>query len=163
MAGASFKMDMSGLKRMTGKAIRHLSDTRGLMETIGEQLVSSTLERFEDETAPDGTQWKKSQRAESEGGQTLSDTGILKGSVHYEASPAMVAVGSNDERYAIHQFGGEITPKKAKKLAFNIGGKKVFTDKVTMPVRSSIGINDEDKQEARDMIRLFMMKGFGIK
>ncbi|MFH2064982.1 MAG: phage virion morphogenesis protein [Pseudomonadota bacterium] len=163
MSGASFAMDTKGLSRMTKQAVTHLQNTQLLAETIGEQLVSSTIERFENEEGPDGEAWEKSGRAEEEGGQTLTDKGQLKASVHYEASPAMVAVGSNDIRYAIHQFGGEITPKSAKKLVFEIGGKKVFAKKVTMPARPTIGINEEDIEESRATIALFMKKGFGIK
>ena len=164
MSGASFTMDMGALDKMVKGAITQMKRTQELAETIGEQMVSATIERFENEEGPDGQPWEKSQRAEEEGGQTLTDDGILKGSVHYEASPALVAWGSNDIRFAIHQFGGEIKPKKAGgRLVFEAGGKTVFAKKVTMPARESIGINEEDIEEARETIALFMQKGFGIK
>lgn len=163
MSGASFTIDMGGLSRMVNGAVNQLKNTQLLAETIGEQLVSSTLKRFEDEEGPDGEGWDKSHRADDEGGQTLTDKGTLKGSVHYEASPVMVAVGSNDIRFAIHQFGGEIRPKSAKKLVFQAGGKTIFAKKVKMPARPSIGINEEDIEEARETMVLFMQKGFGLK
>ena len=129
MSGASFSMNMGGLNKMVGGAIAQMKRTQELSETIGEQLVSSTIERFENEEGPDGETWETSKRAEEEGGQTLTDKGQLKASVHYEASPALVAVGSNDIRFAIHQFGGEITPKKGKALVFEAGGKNGFCQK----------------------------------
>lgn len=161
MAGASFKMSgMGQMERAFGRAGRRMAESLALTETIGEQLVSSTVERFESETGPDGTAWPKSRRAEDEGGQTLTDSGGLKGSIAYEATPSLVAVGTGKVQAAIHQFGGEIVPKKAKALVFDVGGETVFTKKVTMPARPFIGINEEDIEEARETIEAFIAGGF---
>ena len=46
------------------------------------------------------------------------------------------AIGSSVKYAAIHEFGGVITPKSAKTLAFTIGDKKVFTKKVVVPERA---------------------------
>jgi len=161
MAVASFKMSgMGGMEAAFGRSARHMAGSLALTEAIGEQLVSSSLERFESEIGPDGTSWKKSKRVEAEGGQTLSDSGALKGSIAYEATPALVAVGTNKVQAAIHQFGGEIVPKKAKRLVFDVAGKKVFSKKVTMPARPFIGINEEDIEEARETIEEYIVGGF---
>lgn len=161
MAGASFKLNgMGAMEKAFGKAGRHLANSLALTETIGEQLVSSTIERFETETAPDGTKWKSSHRAENEGGQTLTDGGGLKGSIAYEATPSLVAVGSSKIYAAIHQFGGEITPKSAKALAFKVGEQDVFAQKVEIPAREYIGINEDDIEEARETIQAFIAGGF---
>lgn len=162
MAGDGFKMDLNQLHRMVGGAAQ-LQQSQQLCEELGEMLVSSTKQRFKDEKGPDGEAWKPSRRAQEEGGQTLSDDGILKNSIGYEASMNTVAVGTNDIRAAIHNHGGEIKPISAGKLAFNIGGKTVFADKVEMPKRQFIGINEEDKEEAIEIIQGFMQRGLSIK
>jgi phage virion morphogenesis protein len=164
MAGASFKMDFSRANNILGNAVTKISDRQVLSETLGEQLVSSTIERFEDEKGPDGEDWKKSRRAEDEGGQTLSDKGHLKASINYEASPAAVAVGTTDKvKGAIHQFGGDIKPKKGKALKFKTSTGFATVKKVTMPARPYLGINEEDIEEAKETIGLFIQRGLGTK
>ncbi|WP_321495628.1 phage virion morphogenesis protein [uncultured Desulfobacter sp.] len=161
MAGISFKMDFFKANQVLGRAVSKIANRQQLSETLGEQLVSSTIRRFEDESGPDGKTWKKSGRADAQGGQTLSDSGRLKSSVNYEASPAAVAVGTNAEYAAIHQFGGEIRPKSAKALQFKVpGGGFRKVKKVTMPARPYIGINQDDIDEARQTIAGFLSGGF---
>ncbi|OQY20081.1 MAG: phage virion morphogenesis protein [Desulfobacteraceae bacterium 4572_35.1] len=162
MAGAGFKMDLSQLHKMVGGG-SPVQLNQALCEELGEMLASSSRQRFKDEQGPDGEDWKKSRRAQEEGGQTLSDDGILKNSIGYEASDSMAIVGTNDIRAAIHNYGGVIKPKSGGKLAFNIGGRTVFTDKVTMPKRQFIGISEEDKEEAKDIIQNDMHRRFGLK
>ena len=160
MAGASFSMPFSASNRFFGKAFRHIANRQMLAETLGEQLVSSTIQRFEDEKGPDGEDWKKSRRAKREGGQTLSDKGQFKGSINYEASPAAVAVGTTDKvKGKIHQHGGTIKPKSKKALRFKTGSGFVTVKKVTMPARPYLGINEEDIAEAQETIRIFMQQG----
>lgn len=162
MAGASFRMDFSSANRVLGNAARHVANRQQLAETLGEQLVSSTVTRFETGKGPDGKAWKKSRRATEEGGQTLVDRGQMKSSISYEASPAAVAVGTTDKvKGAIHQFGGTIKPKKGKALKFKTDGGFVMVKKVEMPARPYIGINQEDIDEAQNTIAMFMAGGFG--
>jgi phage virion morphogenesis protein len=162
MAGAGFKMDLSRLQKMAAGAAK-LQQSQQLCEELGEMLASSTRQRFKDEQGPDGEAWQLSRRARQEGGQTLTDKGRLKNSVGYEASMNTVAVGTNDIRAAIHNYGGEIKPKSASKLAFEVGGRQVFVDKVDMPKRQFIGFSEEDKQEARSIIQDFMQRGLTLK
>lgn len=68
-------------------------------------LVTSTVRRFERETGPDGMPWQPSQRALAEGGQTLTDKGLLRGSITHVARRDGVDVGTNVIYGAIHQFG----------------------------------------------------------
>ena len=85
-----------------------LSHPEGIMDPIGRYLVASTLRRFESERAPDGTPWLKSARAVAGSGQTLTDTGRLRGSIAHVVTDGgrAVEVGSNVVYAAIHQFGG---------------------------------------------------------
>jgi len=163
MSGARFTMDFSKINSVLGKAVSAINERQEMADTIGGQLVNATTERFDKGITPEGKSWKESARAEAEDGQTLADTGRLKNSIVYEASPVAVAVGTGVEYAAIHQFGGTIKPKRAKALKFMTPTGWVTAKKVTMPARPYIGINQEDIDEAAETIRLFMERGLGIK
>lgn len=158
------KMDLSEFNKMTGSVFKGLKETHKLTAAIGEMGVSSIRRRFKDEEGPDGEAWEKSGRAEDEGGQTLTKTAKLKNSHTYEATATEVAIGTNDERAAIHHFGGEITPKKGKFLVFpGRDGKPVFVEKVVMPARPAVGFSDDDLEEIKDMTANYQKKIFGGK
>ena len=148
--GLTYGPDLSQLKR----DLAALGDFDGLAlnSKIGEGLVSSTKERFENETAPDGTKWPKSYRAAARGGQTLSDKGRLKNSISYQASATKVEVGTNVKYAHVHQEGMEIKAKNAKFLRFRVGGGWAKKKKVTIPKRPFLGISDEDMEEIDDTI-----------
>lgn len=145
---------MSGVK-LTGDWSKLESDLHSLSKVnftalhkeIGEYLVSSTKERFDNETAPDGTEWPKSYRVQEEGGVTMTDTARLKNSVHYRARPDKVEVGTNDIRASVHQQGKTIKAKNAKFLKFKVAGRWAQKKSVKIPARPFIGISEEDDQE----------------
>lgn len=83
------------------------SDLRRPLRAIGEEARAVSMEAFEDETSPAGDPWEPSERAIAEGGQTLSDRGVLKGSLDLQAFPRKVALGSTLVYAAIQHFGGE--------------------------------------------------------
>lgn len=146
MAGASVTMDMRGLLSALDEGLRHMGGTDELTAAIGEQLVSSTIERFEDGKGPEGEAWKPSQRAEGRGGRTLLDKGRLRSSIVYEATPQRVVVGTNVVYAAIHQFGGQAGRGR----------------KVCIPARAYLGINEEDIAEIRATMADFVAAGFKI-
>lgn len=163
MAGASFKMDTSQFMRGVSRALVHFADRQRLAANIGEAMVASTKKRFRDEAGPDGTAWPKSRRASEEGGQTLTDKATLKNSIGYEATPDMVAWGTNVEYAGVQHAGAEITPKKGQFLKFpGAGGKDVFVKKVTIPAHPFIGFTEEDRDESRAVTAEYMREGFGI-
>lgn len=150
MAGASFKMDLGPILASMGTAIGEISDTQRLAENIGEALVSGTQDRFEAGEAPDGSKWPANKR----GGQTLVDTGHLKNSVGYEASPAMVVVGTADVKAGTHQFGA---PKGSYGTSKR-GGPLPWGD---IPKREFIGISEADEQEAKACMVRHVGRAFG--
>jgi len=123
-----------------------------IMDDFGQYMLSEIQSRFENETGPDGEAWEESTRAKEEGGQTLTDSAILKQSTAYEHSADKLEVGSAMVYAAIHHYGGEIKPKNAKKLMFKIGGHFITTDKVTMPARPIYGFTDQDEEELINII-----------
>ena len=67
-------------------------------------------------------------------------TNNLRGSIHAEPPegtwPTLsVTIGTNVIYAAIHEYGGDIFPVRAKALHFVIDGKHVFTKHVKMPMR----------------------------
>lgn len=146
MAGASVTMDMRGLMNALDGGLRRMGGTDELTAAIGEQLVSSAIERFEDGKGPEGEAWKPSRRAEAKGGQTLLDKGRLRSSIVYEATPQRVVVGTNVVYAAIHQFGGQAGRGR----------------KVSIPARPYLGISEEDIAEIRATMTDFVAAGFTV-
>lgn len=154
-------LNWGGLDAALGQAAQKLGNTQALMESIGDALVSGTLKRFDAEEDPQGRKWEPSGRASEEGGQTLTSKGRLRDSIDRVATPDKVMVGSNLAYARIHQEGGIITPKNAKKLVFTgRGGKKVAVDKVTIPARPYLGVSEEDLDDVKAAMTDFLAGAF---
>ncbi|HEX7821046.1 MAG TPA: phage virion morphogenesis protein [Sphingobium sp.] len=136
-----------------------VADRRELMEGIGLYLESSTLDRFDQERAPDGSSWTPSLRAKEEGGKTLTDHAILRGSITSNASNDSVEWGSNLIYARPHQLGRTGTEqvgghKRRIASAFGLKLKSPvefevdpFSRKVNLPARPFLGINGEDERQ----------------
>ena len=157
--GASLTFD--GDKRLMA-VFRRLSDPaqrRDLMWNISAVGVSSTQQRFMDETAPDGTTWPQSLRAKEHGGKTLRASNLLYQSIHAEATESEAQWGSNMEYAGVHQFGAVIRPKTKKALRFGLAnGKFVTVKKVTIPARPFLGLNEEDKARIGEATEVWFKK-----
>lgn len=127
-------------------------DYNSLNREIGEELRDETLDRFEKEKDPDGQPWKKSIRVKEKGGQTLSDKGLLKNSLKYKSTGEGVALGTNKIYAAIHQHGGTIKPKKARRLVFNTSRRKQVKKKVEIPKRSYLGVSNDNFEEIMNIV-----------
>ena len=137
MTGTSFEMPLGPFMAAMTKATTMVADTQHLAEQIGAALVSGTQDRFDAGKAPDGSDWAPTKR----GGQILVDTGALKDSVGYEASPGLVVVGTADVRAGTHQFG-------AKKGAYGSTGKGHPIPWGDIPARRFLGIGPDDEEES---------------
>lgn len=122
-----------------------------IFDALGAYGEASTRLRFKRGVDPDGVRWKPSARALATGGQTLVNKGAqggLLGSITYRADDTSAEWGTNKVYGAIHQEGGEITPKAASNLRFRTArGGFVSTKRVVMPKRAFLGINTEDGVE----------------
>lgn len=132
-----------------GGLVAGFDNLEPLAEIFGTYLESSTIERFDTETAPDGSPWTPSIRAKQEGGQTLTDSSQLRSSIHAEAANGSVRWGSNKIYARMMNDGGTIRAKNADKLRFRLPGGLGFVsvDEVTIPARTFLGINAEDEAE----------------
>jgi len=138
------------------------ADTEPARNLIGEEMIKRTHDRFNTGTAPDGSKWKLSKRAEADGGQTLLDHGTLRDSVHYEATgDGDLDLFSDDIRAAVHNEGKTILPKNGEFLVFaGTGGKLVFARSVDMPKREFLGFNDDDLEMVSQTFLDFLEQRF---
>ena len=155
-----FRIRVDGLREVEEQLDALFGRTRDLtplMAVLGENLVAGTRDRFEREEAPDGAPWKPSLRAELEGGQTLTQRGRLRDSVHFEARADQVEVGSNLIYAAVHQLGATIVPVNAGALRFRLpGGLGMRTvQQVVIPARPYLGISDYDEDVMRGSIAIY--------
>ena len=132
-----------------GGLVAGFDNLEPLAERFGVYLESSTIERFDTETAPDGSAWEQSIRAKEEGGQTLTDSSQLRSSIHAEVSSSSVRWGSNKIYARMMNDGGTIRAKVGGKLKFQLPGGLGFrsVDQVTIPARPFLDINAEDEAE----------------
>lgn len=142
MTGITYRIELddAGLGRALDALISAAGDLRPAMEDIGAYMEASTVQRFEDQRAPDGQPWLPSIRAREEGGLTLVDKGHLRGSITHLAGAREVEVGSNLVYAAIHQLGGQ-------------AGRG---HRVTLPAREYLGVSDDDEVEIHTILADFL-------
>ncbi len=122
---------------------------RQLMRDIGEALLGSTRDRFEDEKGPDGAPWAplsettKTRNAD----RILTEHGYLGGTLAYRAGSGEVEVGSPDKRAGTHQFG-----------ATKRGAPIPWGD---IPARPFLGLSDEDEDDIRDIVARYLIDALG--
>lgn len=159
MAGISISIDLvQDEARASLRALLDRMDNRlPFFNAVGERMLASTKDRFQTETAPDGTPWaplsrsriKQREAAKLTPIRILRARGYLAGSINYQATADEVAIGSPVESAAAHQLGAAIQqsarPAKIyrKRGADGSVGRRfvrkseadVVTD-VTMPART---------------------------
>ncbi|WP_339863191.1 phage virion morphogenesis protein [Paremcibacter congregatus] len=141
------ELDDADLQRMFSGLLSMGQNLAPVLDEIGAYVEMSTKERFESNIAPDGTPWTPSHRAQAEGGRTLLNEGHLRDSINRApASQDEVVVSTNLIYAAIHQTGGTIVPRSAKKLAFKTPFGMAFLDEVTLPARPFFGLSAEDNR-----------------
>ena len=168
MSGASVEIQVSATNKKIAAALKRLArrtdNLRPVMERIGVFLENSVLRRFETQTAPDGTPWLRSERAELEHGQTLTDTGRLRASITRVVESRSTAVGTNVVYAAIHQFGGttpaRVIKPRRKKALFWPGArhpvKSVNHPGSEIGARPFLGLSGEDEQGVLDIINNYI-------
>lgn len=120
--------NLESLTRTLQEIARAGQSLQPLADDIGRLLVSQTVQRFVDETDPNGVPWIPSQRALREGNQTLTDTGTLRNSFTYTADDTGATVLTSVGYAVDHQVG--IPPSKE---------------------RAFMGLNDANEGEILDM------------
>lgn len=157
--GVRISGDLKGLERRL-RSMRDLS-LRPAARKIGESLVSSTIRRFNEQKAPDGTPWQPlaassvaprsrdftrsgrlRKRAERRlmNRKILIQTARLRNSIAFKTEGTAVAVGTNVVYAATHQFG-------ARAGAFGRTSRGQAVPFGDIPARPFLGISKEDQAE----------------
>lgn len=131
-------------------------DKKGINRAVGEALRTSTAERFKKQKDPENKSWKISIRARQAAGVTLTDSAILKHSIHSQSDDKGAAVGTNSIYAKTHQFGAKrtIRARGNNRLTFRIGDQwvSVKSVKVSIPKRPFLGLSEEDKEEIKSLL-----------
>ncbi|WP_300335637.1 phage virion morphogenesis protein [Accumulibacter sp.] len=141
---------LAALRRLVGV----FDDRSAIAKEVAELGESATRLRFRTETAPDGTRWKPSLRAQVSGGRTLTEAGHLSGSISSQSGADFAEWGVNRIYAAIHQFGGTIRARNAGALRFRLAnGGFAMVRAVKMPARPYLGISPDDASDIVAMIQ----------
>lgn len=129
-----------------------------LLNGLGRTIQEQTRRRITGEkSSPKGDAWPKNRSGTS----ILFRSGALSRSIDYAVQGEAVIVGSGLVYAAIHQFGGTITPKQAKRLVFRVGNRTIFARKVTIPARPYLGISSENAEDILDAVARFLSLRLG--
>lgn len=173
MANLTISIDDAELRKAIDRLYDRMSDLTPAMRDIGEYMLGATRDRFDNETAPDGSKWqalspryaarKVKMRNALQG--ILTRRGTLRDTIRYKASKSDVVVGSDRPYAAIHQFGGDIQNKGGSRtLNFKVGrnGRSRFAKRsranfqqtvnvgassATILARPYLGVSAQDEQE----------------
>lgn len=143
-------VDLPRFDRVLEQLQKRGEELSPLMARIGQALESSTIERFDEERAPDGSKWTQSIRAREEGGKTLTKSARLKQSMtHNVLGDDRVEIGTNVIYAGVHQEGATIRAKAGGKLTFRLPGGLGFRsiDQVILPARPFLGVSRDDEDE----------------
>lgn len=127
------------LRAKLAELIDRMNNPRGFYVNVGEHLLNSVGDNFDNEQSPDGEKWRDLSavtvaRREAAGhGATpiLRVTGDLRSSFNYEASDTQVAIGTAKVQAALLHFGGE---------------SKGYM-KATIHARPMLGLSPADEEE----------------
>ncbi|MDR1316544.1 MAG: phage virion morphogenesis protein [Spirochaetales bacterium] len=165
MAGAQVAVDVKELNTLAGilnRAKLPARERQALLADIGAEMESQDQARFDTQESPEGEPWKRlaQKTAAYYAEQGLSHTSLLvregglRDSIESQVAGSWsVLAGATAEYAAIHQFGGEITPKSAPALYVPGYG---YLQKVTIPARPYLGVSEDDAGEIAGIARNFL-------
>ena len=124
---------------------RWLRDLTPVCGDIGEFVLNRTRERFNSQTAPDGSPWAAlspgyAQRKKRNKDKILTLRGNLRGLPNYRAGPHEVRIGTPLIYGATHQFGNP---------------------NLNIPARPFLGLSQSDEQELLDILNDHLSRAMG--
>ena len=145
MAGASLDINLTlanaaEVDAAFRKLQATLHDLTPVFQDIGEAMLNVTRERFNTQTAPDGTPWKPLSPAyalvkKPNPDKILTRYGRLRGTLTYQAGPKEVRIGTPLIYGATHQFG-----------------------RGAIPARPFLGLSAEDRNDLLDALNDYLAK-----
>lgn len=171
MASIGVIFDEAKLLRDLQSITKSVQDLTTPMKAVGEYLTNQTRDRFDSQTAPDGTPWQPlsanyKARKKRNQDRILTLSAILRRSIHYRAQRREVVVGTDRIYGAVHQMGfsGIVDVRafrrenkrndvyanadgKRRKIASGVGFVRAHTRFMRMPARPYIGLSNQDYNE----------------
>lgn len=113
MAGVRLEYDAAAVLSRLNVIAAVLDDPQRMLREMGEELLDSTRQRFNSQTAPDGSAWEPlkpayQRRKKKNADRILVLDGYLKNLLRYQVTRDELVLGSDRPYAAIHQFGGTI-------------------------------------------------------
>lgn len=164
MAGASLDIQLTIGNAAEVKAAFEslqatLADLTPVFQDIGESMLNRTRERFNSQTAPDGTPWAAlspsyAKRKKRNKDKILTLHGNLRGLLTYQASKNEVRIGTPLIYGATHQFG-------APKGSFGTTRRGGPIPWGNIPARPFLGLSTSDEQELLDILNDHLSRAMG--
>jgi len=146
MAGASTNVhiDDAALQSYFKRLLEQSDDLTDVFADIGEHMIESTKQRFEDQVDPDGQKWAKLSdltlsRKEKNADKIMIESGDLMESMVPLASAEELIFGTNKIYGAMHQFGGTTSPQSMFPGA-------------AIPARPFLGVSNDDITAISDFL-----------
>ncbi len=145
MSGVVLNLQLEGdetLARALDRLARRTSRLEPALKDMGEHLMRTIDQRFDDQIAPDQTPWEENKeqtklRKSRRSRKILTDSKRLGHSIIYRADHGGLEVGTNLIYAAIHQFGGETGRRGAR---------------FTMPARPFLGVSETEHEDLLDIV-----------
>ena len=130
-----------------------LKNMKSVMERIAGDMVKESQMNFRNGQSPSGEKWKElsslttSMRRKGSS-KPLVDTGTLRRSIKERATSTQAIAGTNLIYAPVHQFGGAIKPRNAKRL--KVG--KYFKTQVVIRAIPYLGVNQRMWEKYRNWV-----------
>ena len=160
MAGVSVDVQIQSEELRRALALASGAPQRALAP-IGMAVVKGARRRIRNGQTPDGAPFAPllpAYAAGKRGPRILRASGRLMGSISSRVGADQVEVGTNLVYARVHQLGATITPKKAGRLVFRLGGRLVKAKRVTIPARPYLGLDPEDERKILDVLELTILR-----
>ncbi|KZN57609.1 hypothetical protein N473_06950 [Pseudoalteromonas luteoviolacea CPMOR-1] len=149
MAGVklNLKFDDRQLSTQLNQMVSELSNPKALHQDIGEYLHLSTIERWDKEQAPDGSNWEPLKESTKKNktkntNSILRENDFLRDTLSYFADDGGVEFGSNRVQAALMQWGGT---------------DDMASGPAAVPSRQFLGLTNDDEGEIIQLTEDFMM------
>lgn len=123
-----------------------------LLSEIGSEMVELARQNFINQSF-NGIAWQKSQRATSQSGQTLRDTGRLMNSLTFVIVPDGIVYGTNVLYAKPLHYGATITARNGGFLRFLGAYGWVSKQSITVPSRPFLGFGERERNAVMDILQ----------
>lgn len=144
---SALKNNLQEANQILQRFIARAGSLRLPMLEVAAMYGSSIIENFRQGGRP--SRWKKSKRAEHQGGQTLLDTGrLMKSESTPQVQSDKIILGSNLPYARAHQLGVDKDIKTKKGIR-----------KMRLPARPSLVLQKEDLNDASRVFTRWLTEG----